>query len=109
MTTLRQRSRRSARTASGRASRRCRGSRSSSPPTINRASDGVVHYPGRPTTPTRARRLVDASVDPTEARNFPVSVTANGGNGATANSPRTVATTLANAGPAEDTAARLPG
>jgi hypothetical protein len=31
----------------------------------------VVHHPGRPTTPTSARRLADASVDPTEAGNAP--------------------------------------
>jgi hypothetical protein len=48
-------------------------------------------------------------VDHTEARNFPVSVTANGDDGGTASSPRTTATALATAGPAEDTAARLPG
>jgi hypothetical protein len=69
MTSSRQRSRRSARSASRRASRRCRGSRSSSPPMIDWASDGVVNYPGGPTTPTRARRPFDASVDQTEARN----------------------------------------
>jgi hypothetical protein len=69
MTTSRQRSRRSARSASGRASMRCRGSRSSSPPTIDWASDGVVHYPGGPTTPTRAGRLADASsIRPMRAR-----------------------------------------
>jgi hypothetical protein len=45
MTTSRQRSRSSAKSASGRVSRRCQGSRSSSPPTTDWASDGVVHNP----------------------------------------------------------------
>ena len=61
-----------------------------------------------PTTPKRARRPSDASVDPTEARNVLVLSQPDGVDGGTAQAAPERPPPLATAGPAEDITAGLP-